>query len=575
MLKKVFSFVDERSGLLSALKASAESPIPGGSRWARSFGAVTLALVLLEAVTGIGLSAWYSPSVTDAWASVHYIQFQVFLGSMVRGLHHFGGTALIVVAIIHLLQALVWGAYRAPRELTWISGVLALQVLIIVSHTGFLLPNDLRAYWATQVLLGIAGNQPLIGGIGQTLIQGGPQMGNTTLTHLYTLHVLLVPAAGIAVLALHFKLKSRHGASVPPELQRSEVTTLTREPWSHSQMFKDVALSLLVLLGLAAYTWSVGGVELGAPADPAVEYVARPEWYFLPIFRLRHWFTGSTEFIATTVAPGIATMALCALPFIYDRLKKRTAAAHRLLVSGVMGGLVVTAGLGGMTAYEDATDAKAQKINDKAEKIAHQAHKLAMIGVPVSGPLELYKNDPVVWGARVFTRECAACHSDCTEKPFKGVMCLDGYGSRGWVKKFLVDPHETHFFGNTKIDDMEAYKGGAELSDALAEFLYAQGGHTDANAELVAKGRTAFDKEGCESCHQLDEEGSGDAPALQGWASEAWLKTFIRAPDAERFYGKANEMDAFPHEKLDNAELAAVISYLKEQAKAPLNFGSP
>jgi len=198
-----------------------------------------------------------------------------------------------------------------------------------------------------------------------------------------------------------------------------------------------------------------------------------------------------------------------------------------------------------------------------------------MIGVPVSGPLELYKNDPVVWGARVFTRECAACHSDCTEKPFKGVMCLDGYGSRAWVKKFLVDPHEAHFFGNTKIDDMEAYKGGAELSDALAEFLYAQGGHADANAELVAKGRTAFDKEGCESCHQLDEDGSGDAPALQGWASEAWLKTFIRGPDAERFYGKANEMDAFPHEKLDNLELAAVISYLREQTRAPLNFGSP
>jgi ubiquinol-cytochrome c reductase cytochrome b subunit len=574
MLKKTLSFIDERSGLLTALKATADSPIPGGSRWARSFGALTLALVLLEAVTGVGLAAWYSPSVTDAWASVHYIQFQVFLGSMVRGLHHFGGTALVVVAIIHLLQALLWGAYRAPRELTWISGVLALQVLIVVSHTGYLLPNDLRAYWATQVLLGIAGNQPLVGGMAQTLIQGGPAMGNTTLTHLYALHVLLVPAAGIAVLALHFKLKNKHGPSLPPELQSNDAT-IKREPWSHTQMFKDVLVSVAAILGLVIYTWKTGGVELGAPADPSIEYVARPEWYFLPIFHLRHWFTGSSEFIATSVLPGVGTVGLCALPFVYPKLRAKTASAHRLIVFGVIGGLIATTVLGAMTAYEDATDVKAQKINEKADKIAQQSHKLAMIGVPVSGPLELYKNDPYVWGARVFARECAACHSDCTEKPFKGVMCLDGYGSREWVKKFLNDPREAHFFGNTKIDEMDAFAGKDDAAAAIAEFLYAQAAHPDANAELVSKGRAAYDKEGCESCHQLDEEGSGQAPSLKGWGSDAWLGTFIRTPGAERFYGEANEMDAFPHEKLDNAELSAVISYLKEQSKAPLNFGSP
>src|SRR5439155_8228688 len=124
----------------------------------------------------------------------------------------------------------------------------------------------------------------------------------------------------------------------PPSLQENDVT-LKREPWSHNQMFMDVALSVVVLAGLVAYTWKMGGVELGAPADPSIEYVARPEWYFLPIFHMRHWFTGSTEFIATTVLPGIATMALCALPFVYEKLRQRTAAAHKLLVSRGMGGL--------------------------------------------------------------------------------------------------------------------------------------------------------------------------------------------------------------------------------------------
>src|SRR6185436_11160532 len=139
---------------------------------------------------------------------------------------------------------------------------------------------------------------------------------------------------------------------------------------------------------------------------------------------------------------------------------------------------------------------------------------------------------------------------DCAESPFKGVMCLDGYGSREWVKRFLKDPRAAHFFGNTKIDEMDAFSGTGDAADALAELLYAQA-HPDANAELAAKGRAAYESEGCESCHALDEAGTGDAPALKGWASEPWLRAFIRTPDAERFYGKANEMDAFPHEKLD------------------------
>src|SRR5262249_48672063 len=152
----------------------------------------------------------------------------------------------------------LWGAYRAPRELTWISGVLSLLVLIIVSHTGFLLPNDLRAYWATQVLLGITGNQPIVGGLAQTVIQGGPMMGNTTLTHLYPMHVLLVPGAAIAMVALHLRAKNKHGPSVPPELADKD-STLKREMWWFRQAFKDAAVCAVALGGLTFYTWRVGG----------------------------------------------------------------------------------------------------------------------------------------------------------------------------------------------------------------------------------------------------------------------------------------------------------------------------
>ncbi|MBL8953933.1 MAG: cytochrome b N-terminal domain-containing protein [Myxococcaceae bacterium] len=572
MLRRVLTFVDERSGLGAWLKEAAESPLPGGASWARSFGAVTLALIGLEALTGIALGAWYSPSVTDAWASVHYIEYQVFMGSLVRGLHHFGGNALIVMALLHFIQALVWGAYRAPRELTWVTGLLVLQVLIVISHTGYLLPNDLRAYWATQVLLGIAGNQPVVGAPAQTVIQGGPAFGNATLTHLYALHVLLLPAALALLLGVHLKLRKRHGAEAPPGAAQTDSTTIKRTPYWPTQAARDAAMTAATFVGLFVYTSANGGVELGAPGDPAVEYVARPEWYFLPIFQLRHWFTGSTEFIATAGLPGVAVGALCGLPFVYPRLQKKLPKAHALIVAGVLGGLVGAIGLGGMTAWADANDQKAIETNLKAEKIAHEAHRLAMIGVPVSGPLELYKNDPLVWGARVFLRECAACHSDCTEKPFKGVVCMNGYAGRAWLTTFLKDPHAPHYFGNTKIDEMDAFTGGDEKAKAIVEFVYSEGARTDVNAELAAKGRTLFDKEGCESCHTLDDEGSGTAPALKGYASEKWLEAFIRTPDAARFYGELNEMDSFPHEKLDKSELSAVIAYLRAQAAEPLNF---
>jgi len=571
MINRLLAWVDDRSGFGAWLKSAADSPLPGGASWARSFGAVTLALLVLEALTGIGLSMWYSPSITDAWASVHYIQYHVVLGSLVRGLHHFGGTALIIMALVHFVQALVWGAYRAPRELTWITGLIALQVLIVVSHTGYLLPNDLRAYWATQVLLGITGNQPVVGAAAQEVIQGGPAFGNTTMTHLYALHVLLMPGAAILVIGAHLALRRRHGASVPPGFTDAD-STLKRTPYWPAQAVRDCALAFLAVAGLVVYTNAVGGVELGAPGDPAIEYVARPEWYFLPIFRLRHWFTGSTEFIATAGLPGVAVGALCALPFIYPRLQKKIRSAHTLIVVGVLGGLFGGAALGAMTAWEDANDPKAREINAKADKISQQAHQLAMIGVPVSGPLELYKNDPQVWGARVFLRECAACHSDCTEKPFKGVMCLNGFAGREWLTALIKDPHAPHFFGNTKIDEMDAFTGTPEVMNAIVEFVYSEGNRADVNAELAAKGRVAFDKEGCESCHALDDVGSGTAPALKGYANEKWLEAFIRQPDAPRFYGELNEMDSFPHEKLDKNELAAVISYLRAQAKEPLNF---
>ncbi|MBS1148640.1 MAG: Cytochrome b/b6 domain protein [Myxococcaceae bacterium] len=576
MVRSIWRWLDDRTSHRAAFNSLLDSPLPGGAHWARTFGALVVILFAVEALTGVGLALWYAPTTTDAWASVHFIQYQLTLGWMLRGLHHATGNVLIVVAILHLLQALLWGAWKAPRELSWIAGLVGLQVLILISHTGYLLPWDLRSYWATQVLVGIAGNQPGVGELAVRLIQGGAEVGNATLTHLYAMHVLLTPGLFAGAIAVHFWLKRKHGELAPPDMT-AEVAAEKAQTWFPHQLVRDLAAGMVVMLGIALWVWRQGGIELGAPADPAIEYVARPEWYFLPIFHLRHWFTGSFEFIATTVIPGLAVTALASLPFLHQRLASRVKNVDRLLIGGTSVGMAFALYLGVATAVTDAANEKEQEINARAEEWAKVTHRLAMIGVPVTGPLSLYENDALLWGQKVFGRECAACHAPGDTQPYEGSVCLDGYASRTWIKKFMRKPDAPHFFGNTKIDAMDAFEGDGEKLDAITEFLYQQSGRPDADPTLAAEGAVLYDKEGCLECHALNGTAPADpeawtGPDLKGWAGEAWLAAFIRQPGHDRFYGKLNEMDEFDAEQLTKIELQMVIAWLRSQSDEKAGF---
>ena len=197
----------------------------------------------------------------------------------------------------------------------------------------------------------------------------------------------------------------------------------------------------------------------------------------------------------------------------------------------------------------------------------------AMIGVPVEGPLKLYQNDPLVWGDRVFQRECAACHSPAKTEPYEAAICLDGYASRTWIKKLVKDPSTKHFFGNTKLDGMEPFTGDEETLSAIVEYVYSQTGKPDADQKLAAQGAVLYDKEGCLECHTTSDDPDGWTGAdLKGWGSEPWLAGFIREPGHARFYGKAIEMDDFDVEKLSKAELQAVIAWLRSQSDEKAGF---
>jgi quinol-cytochrome oxidoreductase complex cytochrome b subunit/cytochrome c2 len=563
------AWLDEQTGWRQALAVWRDAPVAGGPRWGHAYGVALTALLGLEALTGVGLAAYYAPSTSDAWASVRYVQTNVACGWALRGLHHFGGHGIVIVLALHFLQTLWSASYRAPRVLNWLVGLALMNVLLALAHTGFLLPGDQRAYFATQIMLGITASIPVIGDTAQTLIQGGPEYGNLTLTHLYAGHVLVLPALVAALLGYHVALVRRQGRTPSPALSESEAAGRT-EPYAAGQVFRDAALAAVAVgLVLAVVLWR-HGAPFDGPADPSQQYPGRPEWYFYPLYELRKAMEGRLEWVATVILPGMGMTVLALLPWLDGKLRAKGRDGRRMLAAAVSLGFVVFVALGVVPAAHDWGDANFQGMRAQADKDAAEAMRLARGGVPAQGPAFLYRNDAYVWGRRLFAQQCASCHPACDARPYKGDPCLDGYASRKWLTALLQEPSHPLFFGNTKIDEMDPFGGSTDRLTAIVEFVYSQADHGDTDKPLAAKGRQLYGKEGCDSCHNLDGEGSGIAPDLKGYAGAEWLAAFIRAPGADRFYGKANEMDAFDAAKLDQTEVRALAAYLRaESLKTP------
>jgi ubiquinol-cytochrome c reductase cytochrome b subunit len=446
-----------------------------------------------------------------------------------------------------------------------------LGVVLTFALTGYLLPWDQKGYWATQVATSIIGTLPLVGGPLQTLVQGGPTYGNLTLTRFYALHVFVMPALVFTFTAIHVYMFRRHGVTPPPGMLPAEALE-KQERFFPRQLLLDAVFSLAVILGVVVFAIAEKGAPLAAPADPSSPYLARPEWYFLPLFQLLKYFGGSLEWIGTLVIPGLAVGFMVALPFLYAYLRKRGRRPRRLLATVFTLGLAVVAGMGLLAVVEDATNVEFGRMEKDAQLKAAEARRLAQVGVPVKGPLFLYENDPVVYGLHVFRAQCATCHQSCEKSPYKGDPCLAAYASRDWLTRLIREPRHPHFFGNTAIDEMDAFTGPEQTLDSIVEFLYAQAERKDVNAALAKKGEAAFEAEGCGTCHGLDGVGTGLAPDLKGYASVQWLSAFIRKPDAPRFYGEKNQMDAFGWDKLSQAEAAAVVSYLHALGEQTLEY---
>jgi len=216
VLIRISAWFDHRTGYRKFLDLMLLEHVPGGAKWRYVWGSVLAFVFAIQLITGLLLMTAYSPGDSTAWGSVYFIQYEMQFGWLIRGLHHFGSQAMVVLLGVHMLQVVIAGAHLAPREINWWLGLALAGCVLGLSLTGYLLPWDQKGYWATRVATNIAGNTPGIGGELKQLIVGGDDYGNHTLTRFYALHVAILPLTLIVLILAHVAVFRRHGVTAPP-----------------------------------------------------------------------------------------------------------------------------------------------------------------------------------------------------------------------------------------------------------------------------------------------------------------------------------------------------------------------
>jgi ubiquinol-cytochrome c reductase cytochrome b subunit len=592
-------WLDARTGYRQTLTQLTGRTLPDGPSWWLTSASCLLWLFIVQLLTGLLLMTAYSPSTTSAWASVHFIESSPW-GGLVRGVHYFAAHALIIVFAIHVLRVLLTAGFRAPRELVWLTGLLLMPLILAWAVTGNPLCGSQKAVAQIDVEGNIVASTPLIGPSLRQLLIGGEEVGNLTLTHLYFLHVGLMPLLGIGLLAIHLTQVYRHG-SVPgdPAMGSRNI------PYWPYQTARNATVVAAVFAVISLLAWRYGA-PLDAPADPDLASMPRPEWYFRSLFELRRYFTGEWEFVATLVLPLTVLLFFTSLPFLEWLLSRRLSLLLRVLV--IIGAVGAWGWLTGTSLVRDWNDGDYQAAQVQAAQVAARARALAdRQQIPPEGASALLHGDPKTRGPMLFARHCAGCHSH-SDNQGNGLIATDpsapnllAFGNEEWIVGML-DPDligGPHYFGRTKFADGEMvshikdlFGEGADARElrgklrlaalalaAEAEQPAASAGGSH-EAEAVTEGRTLISGElGCTDCHRFHDQGElGSAPDLTGYGSRQWLAGMIANPQSERFYAadRNDRMPAFAKEPgqsqqnlLSPVEIDLLVDWLRGQWYEP------
>lgn len=572
MWKRLLNWLDERTSYRHLLTPIVRRVLPAGPRWSLTSASVLLWLFIIEIATGLFLMTTYSPSTMTAWASVHYIEQSPF-GSFLRGIHFIAAQAIIILIIVHVVRVLISAAFRAPRELIWITGLLLLPLMIVWAITGNPLSNSLKGVAQIEVEGNILGSTPLVGPVLQRILIGGDEVGHLTLTHLYFLHVGFMPLVVTLLLGVHVWQVYRHGLT--PQKGNSDGSSA--RPYFPYQTVRNMTV-LTAVLGILAYYALRHGAPLDVPADSTLSLVPRPEWYFRSLFELRRYFTGDWEFVATLIIPGTAMAILLAIPFIDRWFQPRTSFVLRSLL--VLLGLGGAGGLTLVSFMRDWNDQEYQHSLVEFEEHSARAREIAdHRHIPPEGAIALLRDDAKTQGPLLFKLHCASCHPYVDAQgvgipaPSPSAPNLYGFGTASWIGGML-DPERIkseHVFGKTKFVDgemqssiVEKFDGAKSeedrkaLREQLAKVARALSAEAQLNSQapadaqdqaLIAAGKELLTGDlSCTDCHKFHDVGElGSGPDLTGYASREWLEGMIANPQHERFYpdDRNDRMPAF------------------------------
>ncbi len=443
------NWLDERTGVGKVWEAIFLRRMPARLGWAYTLGSATLFVFALQVITGMFLAMYYSPSPDHAYDSIQYIMNEVTFGSVVRGLHHWGASAMVVLVVLHMLRVFILGAYKFPREVTWAVGVILLLLSLGFGFTGYLLPWDEKAYWATTVGTNIMGLTPGLGGFLLRAVRGGSDLGALTLARFFSAHTLFLPAATVGAIVAHMYLVIRNGISAPPdataesteaELDGRVAAPLLRWPWAAPGaeayaaymrryadlkregkpffpdiLIKDAVVAFGVLLLLfSLIVWR--GVPTEAAADPTnALYVPRPEWYFMFLFEFLKHVPGEFEGLAAVGLPGLGVVILFLWPFI-DRSPARHPRlrpyAVSLMVLALVGFVALT-----VQAFQTTPPSIAQAPGERLTA-AQQA------------------------GRALFRRSCSGCHTvdGSGTTPGPDLSGVSEQGDSAWIHNYIENP---------------------------------------------------------------------------------------------------------------------------------------
>lgn len=537
MKRTVMEWIETRTGLETAVKHFLYEDIPASAGWHQVFGSVAMFIFLTQVFTGAMLAFNYAPTPGEAYNSLRYIVTELTGGSIIRGLHHWGASVMIIIVALHMIQVFIWGAYKKPREATWMVGVVLLMLTLAFGLTGYLLPWDNRAYWGTVVTTQIAGLAPGLGPYAQRLMGAEDGVGVVTFARFYAMHTLLLPLAMIAIIAFHVYLVRKHG--VTP----AAGDEAPKKKFFPEQVYKDtlaIFATFLILFLLAVLVKA----PLGRLADPTdTTYIPRPEWYFLFLFQLLKFFEGKLEVVGAVILPNLAIVALFLVPFI-DR-GRVTAVTRRTMAMGV----VAIAAIGWTTL----TMAALRDTPSGAEEDV-----IAQEGAPAGwtslSPEELA-------GIGYFRREnCASCHAMGTGEAKVGPDLSKAAIKRdaNWMLEHFKRPQEMR-----PGSQMPAIHLPDSQLNALAAFLLKL--HPENVTALMSapdaavEGAMIYQQNRCGSCHQVNGVGMKLGPPMNGLGKRRdrkWVEGHFAEPQ------KFSPGTVMPPYRLAPQDMDRLTSYL-------------